>query len=107
MADAPTSVGFVGLGHMGGNMAARFVGAGYRIDGTNRTRDRTRALIEDGVRWRDTPRQVAAAADVPLPTADRTAEILDAARQLGYERRDNAARFQVVEQMSAQQATSA
>jgi len=64
MADAPTTIGFVGLGHMGGNMAARFLGAGYRVYGTNRTRERAQGLIEDGLRWRDTAREVAAAADV-------------------------------------------
>jgi 3-hydroxyisobutyrate dehydrogenase-like beta-hydroxyacid dehydrogenase len=64
MAAAPTTIGFVGLGHMGGSMAARFLAAGYRVDGTNRTRERARGLVEDGLRWRDTPREVAAATDV-------------------------------------------
>jgi 3-hydroxyisobutyrate dehydrogenase-like beta-hydroxyacid dehydrogenase len=56
MADAPTTIGFVGLGHMGGNMAARFLGAGYRVYGTNRTRERARGLIEDGLHWRERAR---------------------------------------------------
>jgi 3-hydroxyisobutyrate dehydrogenase-like beta-hydroxyacid dehydrogenase len=41
----------------------------------------------------DTGRQLR----VPVPTADRAAEILTVARQLGYEGRDIAALFQVLE----------
>ena len=59
-----TRVGFVGLGHMGGNMAARFLAAGYRVDGEARSREHAEQLIEQGLQWRDTPREVAEAADV-------------------------------------------
>jgi hypothetical protein len=31
MATTTTKIGFVGLGHMGGNMAARFLAAGYTV----------------------------------------------------------------------------
>jgi hypothetical protein len=31
MAATTTKIGFVGLGHMGGNMAARFLAAGYTV----------------------------------------------------------------------------
>jgi len=65
MTTRTTRIGFVGLGRMGGNMTARLLGAGYTVYGTNRTRERARRLIvEDGLRWCDTPRQVADAADV-------------------------------------------
>ncbi len=60
------TIGFVGLGHMGGNMAARFLGAGYSVYGQERQRDHGRALIDDGLDWRDTAREVAEAADVIL-----------------------------------------
>ena len=33
-----TTLGFVGLGHMGGNMAVRFLGAGYAVYGETRQR---------------------------------------------------------------------
>jgi 3-hydroxyisobutyrate dehydrogenase-like beta-hydroxyacid dehydrogenase len=33
-----TKIGFVGLGHMGGNMAARFLAAGYTVHGESRHR---------------------------------------------------------------------
>ena len=32
-------VGFIGLGHMGGNMAARFLDTGYEVHGTSRSRE--------------------------------------------------------------------
>jgi 3-hydroxyisobutyrate dehydrogenase-like beta-hydroxyacid dehydrogenase len=62
-ATSPT-IGFVGLGHMGGNMAARFLAAGYEVYGHQRTRGRAQRLVDEGLRWRDTPRAVAEAADI-------------------------------------------
>jgi 3-hydroxyisobutyrate dehydrogenase-like beta-hydroxyacid dehydrogenase len=59
-----TSIGFVGLGHMGGNMAVRLVRAGYTVFGTSRSQEHARELIDAGVVWRDTARNVAAASDV-------------------------------------------
>jgi 3-hydroxyisobutyrate dehydrogenase len=60
------AVGFVGLGHMGGNMAARFLDAGYTVYGSARRPEGARWLIERGLRWLHTPRQVAEAAGVVL-----------------------------------------
>ncbi len=59
-----TTVGFVGLGHMGGNMAARLISAGYEVYGNERARERARDLEEAGLRWRDTPREVAEVAEI-------------------------------------------
>ncbi|MDX6592673.1 MAG: hypothetical protein QOJ13_1869 [Gaiellales bacterium] len=59
-----TTLGFVGLGHMGGNMAARFLAAGYAVHGTARDRRHAEDLINEGLEWRDTPREVAEVADV-------------------------------------------
>jgi 3-hydroxyisobutyrate dehydrogenase-like beta-hydroxyacid dehydrogenase len=59
-----TILGFVGLGHMGGNMAARFLAAGYAVHGTARDRRHAEDLINEGLEWRDTPRDVAEVADV-------------------------------------------
>jgi 3-hydroxyisobutyrate dehydrogenase-like beta-hydroxyacid dehydrogenase len=60
------TVGVVGLGHMGGSMAARLLGAGYPVHGMNRTRRRAEELIAHGLQWHDTPREVTEAADVVL-----------------------------------------
>jgi 3-hydroxyisobutyrate dehydrogenase-like beta-hydroxyacid dehydrogenase len=59
-----TTLGFVGLGHMGGNMAARFLAAGYTVYGESRDRGHADDLVREGLVWRDTPRDVSEAADV-------------------------------------------
>jgi 3-hydroxyisobutyrate dehydrogenase-like beta-hydroxyacid dehydrogenase len=58
------AIGFIGLGNMGGNMAARYLAAGYTVYGEARNRSRAQWLIEQGMRWADTPRQLAQAADI-------------------------------------------
>src|SRR5439155_8248821 len=64
MAATRARIGFVGLGHMGGNMAARFLAAGYTVYGEERSREHAQDLIDQGLHWCDTPREVAEAADV-------------------------------------------
>jgi 3-hydroxyisobutyrate dehydrogenase-like beta-hydroxyacid dehydrogenase len=60
-----STVGFVGLGAMGSRMAGRLLASGHTVHGTNRTRsDVAAALVARGLLWRETPREVAAAADV-------------------------------------------
>jgi 3-hydroxyisobutyrate dehydrogenase-like beta-hydroxyacid dehydrogenase len=59
-----TPIGFVGLGHMGGNMAARFLAAGYPVSGESRRREEAQHLVDDGLSWRATPREVAESAEI-------------------------------------------
>ena len=59
-----TRIGFVGLGTMGGNMASRFLAAGYTVYGEEQSRSHAEGLVEDGLQWRDTPREVAEAAEL-------------------------------------------
>jgi len=59
-------IGVIGLGHMGGNMAARFLAAGYEVYGEERSREDAQELVGHGLKWKDTPREVAAAADVVI-----------------------------------------
>ena len=59
----PVTIGFVGLGAMGSQLAGRLLD-GNTLIGTNRTADRAIGLVERGMIWRDTPREVAAQADV-------------------------------------------
>ena len=59
-----TPIGFVGLGHMGGNMAARFLAAGYPVSGEATNREGAQHLVDDGLGWRATPREVAESAEV-------------------------------------------
>jgi len=60
------TIGFVGLGHMGGAMADRLLDAGYAVHGMSRTRERVEPLIARGLQWHDTSRSVADAVDVVL-----------------------------------------
>jgi 3-hydroxyisobutyrate dehydrogenase-like beta-hydroxyacid dehydrogenase len=57
-------IGFVGLGHMGGSMAARFLAAGYPVYGEEQNRAHAQGLIDDGLQWRETPREVAEVAEI-------------------------------------------
>jgi 3-hydroxyisobutyrate dehydrogenase-like beta-hydroxyacid dehydrogenase len=59
-----TTIGFVGLGTMGSRVAGRLLDHGHELYGTNRTRAKAEPLIERGLQWRASPREVTAAADV-------------------------------------------
>ncbi len=59
-------LGYVGLGVMGGRMAKRLLDAGHRVTGFNRTRSKAEWLIEAGMAWADSPREVAEAAEITL-----------------------------------------
>jgi len=49
---------------MGGNMAARFLAAGYPVYGEEQHRANAQELEQQGLQWCETPREVAEAADV-------------------------------------------
>ena len=72
-------IGFVGLGHMGGNMAARLLAAGYPVHGEERHREHARNLEEQGLAWHDTPREVAEASDVVFTSLPDDAALEEAA----------------------------
>src|SRR5437868_11449454 len=57
-------VGFVGLGVMGGQMVNRLLSKGHEVTGYNRTRSKAQWLIEKGMKWADSPKEVAQASDV-------------------------------------------
>ncbi len=58
------NLGYIGLGAMGGRMANRLIDKGHTVTGYNRTRSRAQWLIDRGMKWADSPRAVAEAADV-------------------------------------------
>jgi 3-hydroxyisobutyrate dehydrogenase-like beta-hydroxyacid dehydrogenase len=71
-------IGFVGLGHMGGNMASRYLSAGYPVYGEARSREGLEHLLDEGLSWCDTPREVAQSADIvitSIPNDDVLREI--------------------------------
>jgi 3-hydroxyisobutyrate dehydrogenase-like beta-hydroxyacid dehydrogenase len=59
-------IGMVGLGQMGGELAGRLLAVGHEVHGTNRTAAKAQPLIARGLKWHDTPREVAGAADVVI-----------------------------------------
>jgi 3-hydroxyisobutyrate dehydrogenase-like beta-hydroxyacid dehydrogenase len=55
------NLGFVGLGVMGSEMVLRLLEKGHVVTGNNRTRSKAARLIEKGMKWAASPREVAAA----------------------------------------------
>lgn len=58
------NIGYVGLGVMGSRMVKRFMEHGHTVTGYNRTKAKADWLIEAGMQWADTPREVAEKTDV-------------------------------------------
>lgn len=71
------NLGFVGLGVMGGQMVARLLSKGHTVTGYNRTRSKAQWLIDKGMKWADSPRAVAAAADITFAMVTNAAAISD------------------------------
>src|SRR5512135_937203 len=69
------NLGFVGLGVMGGNMVERLLSKGHTVTGYNRTRSKAEKLIKLGMRWADSPRAVAEAADLTLSMVTNSAAL--------------------------------
>jgi 3-hydroxyisobutyrate dehydrogenase len=72
------TIGFIGLGNMGGNMAARYLAAGYTVYGEARNRAHAQWLVDQGLRLAETPRELGEAVDVvmtSLPDEDTVAAV--------------------------------
>jgi 3-hydroxyisobutyrate dehydrogenase-like beta-hydroxyacid dehydrogenase len=69
------NLGFIGLGTMGGQMVNRLLGKGHIVTGYNRTRTKAQWLIDKGMRWADSPRAVAAAADITFAMVTNSAAL--------------------------------
>ncbi len=72
---ARVALGFIGLGAMGGRVTKRLLDAGYEVTGHNRTRSKAQWLLDAGMRWADTPREVAAASDIVFTMVSNTAAL--------------------------------
>ena len=68
-------VGFVGLGAMGGGIAKRLLEAGHHVVGHNRTRERAQWLLDAGMRWGETPREVAETSEYVFTMVTNTAAV--------------------------------
>jgi 3-hydroxyisobutyrate dehydrogenase-like beta-hydroxyacid dehydrogenase len=60
------NLGFIGLGVMGSEMVDRLLAKGHSVTGYNRTRSKAERLITKGMKFAESPREVAEAADVVL-----------------------------------------
>ncbi len=69
------NLGFVGLGLMGSRIVKRLLDAGHQVAGYNRTPTRADKLIEAGMKWCNTPREVAQAADITFSMVSDTAAL--------------------------------
>jgi 3-hydroxyisobutyrate dehydrogenase-like beta-hydroxyacid dehydrogenase len=69
------NLGFVGLGVMGSEMVLRLLAKGHAVTGYNRTKAKAARLIAAGMKWGDSPRAVAAAADVTLSMVTNSAAL--------------------------------
>ncbi len=58
------NVGFIGLGNMGSHIVCRLLDKKHTVTGYNRTRSKAQWLLDRGMKWGDSPREVCAAADV-------------------------------------------
>lgn len=66
------NIGFVGLGVMGSRMVKRLLDAGHSVIGYNRTRAKAQWLLDAGMKWGETPRAVAAAAEMTFSMVTNT-----------------------------------
>jgi 3-hydroxyisobutyrate dehydrogenase-like beta-hydroxyacid dehydrogenase len=68
-------LGFVGLGVMGSQMVNRLLAKGHTVTGYNRTRAKAGWLVERGMHWADSPREVAQSADVTFAMVTNSAAL--------------------------------
>jgi 3-hydroxyisobutyrate dehydrogenase-like beta-hydroxyacid dehydrogenase len=66
------NLGYVGLGDMGGGMVTRLRAAGHTVTGYNRTKSKAEPFIEMGMKWADSPREVAEASDIVFSMVTNT-----------------------------------
>jgi len=69
------NLGFIGLGVMGGQMVDRLMAHGHTVTGYNRTRVKAQWLIDKGMKFSETPRGVAEAADITIAMVTNSAAL--------------------------------
>jgi 3-hydroxyisobutyrate dehydrogenase-like beta-hydroxyacid dehydrogenase len=72
-------IGFAGLGDMGSLIVPRLMAAGHEVVGWNRTKSKANALIEQGMRWADTPADAARHADIMFSILTDGTAVIDVA----------------------------
>jgi 3-hydroxyisobutyrate dehydrogenase-like beta-hydroxyacid dehydrogenase len=69
------TLGFIGLGTMGGNMVSRLLDKGHTVTGYNRTRSKAQWLLDRGMLWANSPREVAATSETTFTMVTDTAAL--------------------------------
>lgn len=72
-------IGFIGIGQMGKHMSRRLYEAGYDLVVHDLLKDSATFLIEKGVKWADTPREIARSCEIvfsSLPTPQDIEEVV-------------------------------
>jgi 3-hydroxyisobutyrate dehydrogenase-like beta-hydroxyacid dehydrogenase len=69
------NLGFVGLGVMGSEMVNRLLSKGHSVTGYNRTKSKADWLIKKGMKWGNSPREVAAASEVVFSMVTNSAAL--------------------------------
>jgi len=72
-------VGFIGLGAMGAGMVPRLMAAGHTVTGWNRTREKAESLIEQGMGWANSPREVASQSEIVFSIVTDSAAVRNVA----------------------------
>jgi 3-hydroxyisobutyrate dehydrogenase-like beta-hydroxyacid dehydrogenase len=72
-------VGMIGLGAMGEGIVPRLLAAGHTVTGWNRTKSKAEALTQKGMKWSDSPREVAEQSDVVLSIVTDAAAVREVA----------------------------
>ena len=57
-------LGFAGLGDMGQAIVPRLIAGGHTVTGWNRTKEKAEPLFKLGMRWADSPRQLASQSEI-------------------------------------------
>ncbi|GAA1886825.1 3-hydroxyisobutyrate dehydrogenase [Streptomyces durmitorensis] len=83
MVNGKRTIGFIGLGHMGGPMAANLAGAGHRVLGHDLMPDLLTAAVENGVEAAGSSARAAAAADVVITMLPAGRHVLGLYREEG------------------------
>lgn len=68
-------LGFVGLGLMGSRIAKRLLDAGHQVAGYNRTQAKAGSLVQAGLVLKNSPKEVAQAADITFSMVTDTAAL--------------------------------
>ncbi len=72
-------VGFIGLGDMGQGIVPRLIDAGHTVTGWNRTIEKAAPLLQIGMAWADSPRQVARRSEAVISIVTDAAAVREVA----------------------------